>query len=129
MLEVVFPLWVISGHFAKSHQCLLYPVKRTFIYGTPGSLQLIGNLIDAGLRAVVVFPGCARDADRVDNLVAHFDWQSAAKEDRHFAWQHSSGPKVRFGSKADILGSLRDVRFTPESGHRPNAISTSAKCQ
>jgi hypothetical protein len=25
---------------------------------------------------------------------------------------------VRFGSKADILGALRDVRFTPESGHR-----------
>ena len=69
MLEVVFPLWVISGHFAKSHQCLLYPVKRTFIYGTPGSLQLIGNLIDAGLRAVVVFPGCARDADRADDFI------------------------------------------------------------
>jgi hypothetical protein len=24
---------------------------------------------------------------------------------------------VRFGSKADILLGLRDVRFTPESGH------------
>ena len=24
---------------------------------------------------------------------------------------------VHFGSKADILGGLRDVRFTPESGH------------
>jgi hypothetical protein len=26
---------------------------------------------------------------------------------------------VCFGSKADILGGLRDVRFTPESGHFP----------
>jgi hypothetical protein len=25
---------------------------------------------------------------------------------------------VRFGSKADIGGSVRNVRFTPESGHR-----------
>ena len=24
---------------------------------------------------------------------------------------------VRFGSKADIVTCLRDVRFTPESGH------------
>ena len=26
--------------------------------------------------------------------------------------------RVRFGSKADILGVLRDVRFTPNSGHQ-----------
>jgi hypothetical protein len=26
-------------------------------------------------------------------------------------------PDVRFGSKADILGYQRDVRFTPKSGH------------
>jgi hypothetical protein len=37
--------------------------------------------------------------------------------DRHFAWQQSSGPNVRFGSKADIGGSLANVRFTPKSGH------------
>jgi hypothetical protein len=29
------------------------------------------------------------------------------------AWQVN----VRFGSKADILGYQRDVRFTPKSGH------------
>jgi hypothetical protein len=30
-----------------------------------------------------------------------------------------AGPgHVRFGSLADILGDLRHVRFTPESGHR-----------
>ena len=28
---------------------------------------------------------------------------------------------VRFGSGADILGGLRDVRFTPKSGHWLNA--------
>jgi hypothetical protein len=38
--------------------------------------------------------------------------------DRHFAWQQSSGPNVRFGSKADIAASPTNVRFTPESGHR-----------
>jgi hypothetical protein len=40
--------------------------------------------------------------------------------DRHFAWQQSSGPNVRFGSEADTTRSVRDVRFTPEScrGHR-----------
>jgi hypothetical protein len=37
--------------------------------------------------------------------------------DRHFAWQQSLGPNVRFGSKADIKAYPRDVRFTPKSGH------------
>jgi hypothetical protein len=36
---------------------------------------------------------------------------------RYFAWQQSSGPNVRFGSKADIGSASVDVRFTPESGH------------
>jgi len=27
------------------------------------------------------------------------------------------GPNVRYRSEADILGGLRDVRFTPKSGH------------
>src|SRR5262249_5937653 len=35
-----------------------------------------------------------------------------------FAWQQSSGPNVRFGSKADIRRRSGYVRFTPESGHR-----------
>jgi len=26
-------------------------------------------------------------------------------------------PDVRFGSKADIVGHQRDVRFTPKTGH------------
>jgi hypothetical protein len=29
---------------------------------------------------------------------------------------------VRFGSKADILGGLPDVRFTPKSGHRNSVV-------
>ena len=37
--------------------------------------------------------------------------------DRHFVWQQSSGPNVRFGSKADVGERLDDVRFTPKSGH------------
>jgi hypothetical protein len=37
--------------------------------------------------------------------------------DHHFAWQQSSGPNVRFGSKADISQSNRHVCFTPKSGH------------
>src|SRR6516164_1303380 len=37
--------------------------------------------------------------------------------DCHFAWQQSSGPNVRFGSKADIAACLINVRFTPKSGH------------
>ena len=40
--------------------------------------------------------------------------------------QQYSGSNVRFGSLADILGDLRDVRFTPESG---DAIGMSALCQ
>jgi len=35
------------------------------------------------------------------------------------ASQQNSGADVRFGSKADILGGSRDVRFTPKSGHWP----------
>ena len=34
-----------------------------------------------------------------------------------FARQQSLAAHVRFGSEADIFGGLRDVRFTPESGH------------
>jgi len=37
--------------------------------------------------------------------------------DHHFARQQSSGPNVRFGSKADISECPANVRFTPESGH------------
>jgi hypothetical protein len=33
------------------------------------SLQLIGNLVDAGLRAVIILARCARDADRPDDFV------------------------------------------------------------
>ena len=44
--------------------------------------------------------------------------------DRHIAWQLSSGPNVRFGSKADIeacpikqtlRSRHRDVRFVPKA--------------
>ena len=33
------------------------------------------------------------------------------------AVQHDRSADVRFGSKADILHRLGDVRFTPKSGH------------
>ena len=39
----------------------------------------------------------------------------------YFAWQQSSGPNVRFGSKADIAECETNVRFTPESGFVPNS--------
>jgi len=42
--------------------------------------------------------------------------------DRHFAWQQSSGPNVRFGSKADIPACAINVRFTPKSGHQLSAL-------
>src|SRR6516164_5519128 len=62
-------------------QCPDQPAAQTpqssLAYGP--SLQLIGNLVDTGLRAVVILPGCARDADRADDFVAHFDWQSAGE--------------------------------------------------
>jgi hypothetical protein len=35
--------------------------------------------------------------------------------DRHFAQQQSSGPNVRFGSKADMCSAKGHVRFTPKS--------------
>ena len=44
--------------------------------------------------------------------------------DGHFAWQQSTGSKLRFGSKADIGACPRDVRYCPESGHWNSA----AKC-
>jgi len=47
--------------------------------------------------------------------------------DRHFAWQQSLGPNVRFGSKADIGGPPIDVRFTPKSGHR-NSVTECPLC-
>ena len=42
--------------------------------------------------------------------------------DRHFAWQQSLGPNVRFESLADIGVRPRDVRFTPKSGHRNSVV-------
>ena len=36
---------------------------------------------------------------------------------------------VRFGSLADISERIRDVRFTPNSGHFVSALSMSALCQ
>jgi hypothetical protein len=33
----------------------------------------------------------------------------------HFAWQQYSGSNVRFGSKADIAGRDRHVRFVPKA--------------
>jgi hypothetical protein len=30
-----------------------------------------------------------------------------------------NGAEVRFGSKADIVKRLDDIRFTPKSGHSP----------
>ena len=35
--------------------------------------------------------------------------------DGHFAWQQSSGPNVRFGSKADIAPRQINVCFTPKA--------------
>jgi hypothetical protein len=43
--------------------------------------------------------------------------------DRHFAQQQSSGPNVRFGSKADIQQCSAHVRFTPKSGHEFRGVS------
>jgi hypothetical protein len=37
--------------------------------------------------------------------------------DRHFAWQQSLGPNVRFGSVADVPTIPSNVRFTAKSGH------------
>ena len=34
----------------------------------------------------------------------------------------SARTNVRFGSQADILGGLRDVRYSPKSGHRLSAL-------
>jgi len=39
-----------------------------------------------------------------------------------FAWQQSSGPNVRFGSKADIHQPPTDARFTPKSRHRNSVV-------
>jgi hypothetical protein len=36
---------------------------------------------------------------------------------------------VRYGSLADIRARIRDVRFTPNSGHAQRRASMSAKCQ
>ena len=44
-----------------------------------GLLELIGDLVDAGLRADVVLAGRARDADRADHLIADLDRQPAGE--------------------------------------------------
>ena len=39
--------------------------------------------------------------------------------DQDSSGSHGASRDVRFGSKADMTRSSRNVRFTPESGHRP----------
>ena len=43
------------------------------------------------------------------------EWASRVKVAR----QQSCAADVRFGSKADLLGAVLDVRFTPKSGPYP----------
>ena len=38
------------------------------------------------------------------------------------------GPDVRYGSLADTAARIRDVRFTPKSGHAQRRAWMSAKC-
>jgi hypothetical protein len=45
------------------------------------------------------------------------------------ARQQSRTAHVRFGSKADMNRSNRDVRFAPKSGHSAAALGMSVKCQ
>jgi hypothetical protein len=40
---------------------------------------LIGSLVDARLRAVVILSGCAGDVDRADDFDAYFDRQPAGQ--------------------------------------------------
>ncbi len=44
-----------------------------------GSLQLIGNLVDASLRADIVLAGRTGNANRADHLVADLNRQAAAQ--------------------------------------------------
>ena len=63
--------------FERRVRAIVLTAPGKLLYGP--SLQLIGNLVDTGLRAFVVLPRCARDADRADDFVAYFDWQSAGE--------------------------------------------------
>jgi hypothetical protein len=48
--------------------------------------------------------------------IQHLSFESLVKMD-HFQKKPPPNLNIRFGSKADIPTSQRDVRFTPESGH------------
>jgi len=59
---------------------------------------------------------------RVHERFRRYRWSRWARSDvvRVFcakAWERSETAHVRFGSQADIAARLRNVRFTPESGH------------
>jgi hypothetical protein len=48
--------------------------------------------------------------------IQHLSFESLVKID-HFQKKPPPNLNIRFGSKADILTAIGDVRFTPESGH------------
>ena len=54
---------------------------RRSVEPSPVLLELIGDFVDAGLRAHVVLAGRARDADRAHDLVAGLDRQAATQRE------------------------------------------------
>src|SRR5262249_24107527 len=70
---------------------------------------------------LVSLPEDRGDVERVSRIV-----HSMTTSDSTF-YSINTTKFVRFGSKADILGGLRDVRFTPESRHRLTAWVCVAK--
>src|SRR5215468_3073096 len=87
--------WLLAGHVRKTVDPAIALMKS---------------------RRRIAFPE-AQDHANNDRLQQGFTIGGMGS-DRHFAWQQSSGPNVRFGSKADIAAPLTNVRFTPKSGHR-----------
>jgi hypothetical protein len=77
-----------------------------------GSLELIGDLVDPGLRAVVVLARRSGYADRAHDVVADLDRKPAAKREdaRVFLEPADAGsPSMRLTKSADGWRNVRAV--------------------
>ena len=79
--------------------------------------RALGSLLLALERRRIAHPKAQDYADFKGGLQQGFATGEMGFSN-HFAQQQFSKAHVCFGSIADILGDLRDVCFTPESGHR-----------
>src|SRR5262249_34831557 len=120
----------ICSHYLRSTVCVCRPGSKCALV----SAIFVGRLATLHLRHFSIVSGGSPGRERILHSKLHIPARLAIHSSalaRLFSQSSLYGgathqlaelPDVRFGSKADILGALRHVRFTPKRwGNRPAA--------